>query len=62
MRKVFEKEYVNEFFDQEKLLKMLDENYKGNNEKRREIWTIYTFLIWYDVFFIKNAKKPSAVE
>ena len=62
VRKVFEKEYVNEFFDQEKLLKMLDENYKGNNEKRREIWTIYTFLIWYDVFFIKNAKKPSAVE
>ncbi|WP_125762957.1 asparagine synthase (glutamine-hydrolyzing) [Companilactobacillus hulinensis] len=55
---LFSEDYVNEFFDQKKILDMLDGFYKGKNDDRRKIWTIYTFLIWYKVFFIDGGKKP----
>jgi asparagine synthase (glutamine-hydrolysing) len=37
---------------------MLDGCYRGENDDRRKVWTIYTFLIWYKVYFIDNGKKP----
>ncbi|APX71881.1 asparagine synthase (glutamine-hydrolyzing) [Companilactobacillus allii] len=57
--KLFSEDYVNEFFDQDKILSMLDGFYKGQNDDRRKIWTIYTFLIWYKVFFINDGQKPT---
>jgi len=55
---LFSEDYVNEFFDQDAILDMLDGFYKGDNDDRRKIWTVYTFLIWYKVFFINDGKKP----
>ncbi|WP_125589996.1 asparagine synthase (glutamine-hydrolyzing) [Companilactobacillus jidongensis] len=55
---LFSEDYVNEFFDQNAILNMLDGFYKGDNDDRRKIWTVYTFLIWYKVFFINDGKKP----
>ncbi|MFT8531223.1 asparagine synthase (glutamine-hydrolyzing) [Bifidobacterium aquikefiri] len=61
VRSTFEQPYVSQFFDQTALLKLLDENYKGHIDGRRKIWTIFTFLTWYDVFFIHDGKKPELV-
>ena len=58
VRAVFERDYVREFFDQDALLKMLDDNYEGKTNDRRKIWTVYTFLTWYDVFFVHDGDKP----
>lgn len=52
VRQLFTAEFVSEFFDQEKILDMLDKNYRGENNARRKIWTIFTFLTWYQIFFI----------
>jgi len=57
-RNLFSANFVSEFFDQAAILAMLDGCYKGENDDRRKVWTIYTFLIWYKVFFIDNGKKP----
>ncbi len=57
-RKLFSAEFVSEFFDQAAILKMLDDCFQGLNDDRRKVWTIYTFLIWYKVFFIDGGKKP----
>lgn len=57
-RKLFASDFVEEFFDQELILKMLDDCYHGLNDDRRKVWTIYTFLIWYKVFFIDDGQKP----
>lgn len=40
---LFEQDFVAEFFDQEKLLKMLDDNFADKNDARRKLWTIYHF-------------------
>lgn len=52
VRGVFEADFVPEFFNQEKILDMLDKNYTQEIDARRKIWTIYSFLVWYKVYFI----------
>jgi asparagine synthase (glutamine-hydrolysing) len=52
VRKLFTEDFVNEIFDQKKIVKLLDDNYHGDGSARRQIWTIYTFLVWYKLFFI----------
>ncbi len=61
IRSLFEQEFVKEFFDQEKILKLLDDNFEGKADGRRKIWTIYTFLTWYQVYFINDGVKPDPV-
>ncbi|KRL80435.1 asparagine synthase [Lactobacillus ultunensis DSM 16047] len=52
VRNLFTEEFVNNIFDQKKIVKLLDQNYQGDGSHRRQIWTIYTFLVWYKLFFI----------
>lgn len=49
---LFEEEFVNDIFDQKKIIKLLDDNYEGDGSHRRQIWAIYTFLVWYKLFFV----------
>ena len=56
VRKMFEQDFVKEFFDQDKLLKLADDNFTGKIDGRRKIWTVYTFLVWYKLYFIDNFK------
>jgi len=58
-RKMFSADFAAEFFDQGKILRMLDDCYAGLNDDRRKVWTVYTFLVWYKVFFIDNGEKPA---
>lgn len=44
------------FFNTDKLIKLLDEHREGKYDHSRKIWTVYTFLVWYDVYF-NNAYK-----
>lgn len=39
------------FFNIKKIVKLLDEHKKGKKDNSRKIWTIYMFLLWYDVYF-----------
>ena len=52
VRELFEADFVNDIFDQEKILKLLDDNFNGDGSHRRQIWAIYTFLVWYKLFFV----------
>lgn len=45
------------FFNTEILLKMLDEHKNGKKDNYRKVWTVYSFLKWYDVFFSSNDNK-----
>jgi asparagine synthase (glutamine-hydrolysing) len=51
VKNMFEEEYVNEFFDQEKICTLLDEHYKDIKNNGRKIYNIYVFLIWYKKYF-----------
>ncbi|MFT8703859.1 asparagine synthase (glutamine-hydrolyzing) [Bifidobacterium aquikefiricola] len=58
VRSMFTKDFVPQFFDQQALLTMIDDNYANRVDARRKIWTIYTFLVWYDIYFIHDGLKP----
>ena len=49
---MFEKPYVQEFFNQKELLKMLEIQKQGKKPYGRKIYTIYCFLIWYKKYFL----------
>jgi len=54
---LFAKEYftddcASEFFDREKLMKLLDDHYSGKTNNARKIWTALVFLVWYRRFFV----------
>lgn len=54
VKALFEEDFVKEFFDQDKILKMADDNYQGKIDGRRKLWVIYTFLVWYKLYFIDD--------
>ena len=41
----------NKFFKTKKIIKLLDEHKNGKADNSRKIWTIYIFLLWYEIFF-----------
>lgn len=41
-----------EFFKVDEITKLLDEHKEGKKDNSRKIWTIYSFLVWYDEYFI----------
>ena len=43
-----------EFFKPNKIIKLLDDHKKGKKDNSRKIWTIYSFLVWYDEYFSKR--------
>lgn len=45
---------ANEFFNTNKIIKLLEEHKKGKRDNSRKIWTIYSFLIWYQEYFVKR--------
>ena len=59
MRELFSADSVEEFFNQEAILRLLDDNFVGKVDERRKIWTIFTFLTWYKVYFIQDGSKPA---
>ena len=54
VKEMFEEDFVKNFFEQEKILKLLEEHYSNVKNNGRKIYTIYSFLIWYKQYFINN--------
>lgn len=54
VRSTFLEDYVNEFFNQKYILKLLDDHYNNKKNNGRKVWTIYCFLLWYKVYFINE--------
>ena len=54
VKTAFTSETANKYFDTEKLVALLDLHRSGKKDVSRKIWTVYTFLVWYEQFFIKE--------
>ena len=46
-------DWAGEFFDLEAVDAIWQDYIGGNSDNWRKIWTIYTFLVWYEEYFIK---------
>ncbi len=54
VKEAFLSPQAEEFFHTEKLLQLLDDHRAGKADNSRRVWTVYTFLVWYEEFFIKR--------
>lgn len=39
------------FFNTDKIISYLDKHFQGKEDNSRKIWTIYIFLVWYNIYF-----------
>ena len=54
VKEYFQADFAEEFFDRDKLMKLLDDHFEGRALNQRKIYTALTFLIWYKRFFIEE--------
>ncbi|BDR53940.1 asparagine synthetase B [Bombiscardovia apis] len=62
VRALFEEEWVSNIFDQTLILRLLDNNYEGRIDGRRQVWNIFTFLTWYKIYFVNFDQAVSQYE
>lgn len=51
VKNAFLSETAEKFFNCEELIKFLDDHYSGKWDNSRKIWTIYIFIVWYNIYF-----------
>lgn len=56
VKELFMQDWVSEFFDKDKINKMLDDHYAGVENHGRKLYNIYIFLVWYKVYFVDGTK------
>ena len=44
-------EIAEKFFNVDKIKSIFDEYVGGESDNWRKVWTIYTFLVWYEIYF-----------
>lgn len=54
VRAKFHSEMAEKFFNVEEINAVFDDYVGGNSDNWRKVWTIYTFLVWYEEYFVKR--------
>lgn len=54
VRDKFHSDMAAKFFNVEEINAIFDDYIGGNSDNWRKIWTIYTFLVWYEEYFVKR--------
>ncbi len=57
VKRKFEGKTAQKFFNTEALVRWLDEHFSGKEDNSRRVWTVYVFLVWYDIYFDENSDK-----
>ena len=54
IKRTFELEIADELFKRDAIIKLLDDHKNGVRDNYRKVWAIYSFLKWYEVFFLEE--------
>ena len=54
IKNTFELKIADELFKKKNIIKLLDEHKSGVKDNYRKVWAIYSFLKWYEVFFLEE--------
>lgn len=57
VKEMFEKDFVAQFFNQDLLLKWLEDHKNKVASNQRKIYTVYAFLVWYQNIFVNQVEK-----
>ena len=52
VRRLFQSEIAEKFFNVDEIHAIFDDYVGGNSDNWRKVWTIYTFLVWYEEYFV----------
>lgn len=54
VQRKFHSEMAEKFFNVDEINAIFDDYIGGNSDNWRKVWTIYTFLVWYEEYFVKR--------
>lgn len=54
IKNAFESDIASKFFNQNKILKLLEKQKSDDKVIYKKVWTIYIFILWYQIFFEKE--------
>lgn len=54
VRAKFKSDMAAKFFNLDEINAILEDYIGGNSDNWRKVWTIYTFLVWYEEYFVKR--------
>ncbi|MCR5718253.1 MAG: asparagine synthase (glutamine-hydrolyzing) [Oscillospiraceae bacterium] len=54
VRRLFASDIAAKFFHVDEIQSIYQEYVGGNSDNWRKVWTIYTFLVWYEEYFVKR--------
>ncbi len=54
VREKFQSDMAEKFFNKAEINAIFEDYIGGNSDNWRKVWTIYTFLVWYEQYFIKH--------
>lgn len=54
VKTAFESDIADKFFNREAIMALLNDHKNGTAKNMKKIWTIYTFILWYEQFFVLN--------
>ena len=57
VKKKFKGKTAEKFFNTDVLVEWLDTHFSGKEDNSRRVWTVYVFLVWYDIYFDENSEK-----
>ncbi len=61
VKDAFLSESSRQFFNTDALMRLLDDHKAGKCDNNRKIWTIFVFLIWYDIYFNGGSHEPGVM-
>ncbi len=51
VKEMFCSDTAKKFFNSDEIVKFLDDHYNGKEDNSRKVWTVYIFLVWYEIYF-----------
>ncbi len=55
IKEKFSSPIAEKFFDIKRIMKLLEAHKNGKKDCYKKVWTIYTFIVWYEQFFTEEA-------
>ncbi len=52
--RLFNSDIADKFFNRDEIIKIFDDYINVDSDNWRKVWTIYTFLVWYEEYFVKR--------
>jgi len=54
VKEKFNSDIAREYFNTDYIMKLLDDHKAGTAHNMKKIWSIYSFLLWYEKYFVEN--------